>query len=73
MRAIITTDVAKLAEVIDSRGVKKRWLAAQMGISETTMMVRLAGKVDFRHSEMVRLSDLLRLTEDEKRAVGWVI
>lgn len=62
-------DTKKLNEVIEDRGLKKKWLAEKMAMSECTFFSRLRGQTEFSVSEMVTMSSLLHMTDEEQKTV----
>lgn len=44
-------------------------IAEEMGISRQTLYLKMKGERDFKTSEVYKLCDVLRLTNDEKRLI----
>ena len=44
-------------------------IAKEMGISRQTLYLKMKGERDFKISEVYKLCDVLRLTNDEKRLI----
>jgi AcrR family transcriptional regulator len=60
------TDLEKLKEVIDDSGMTMTAIAAKSGIERGTLYNRLGGKGEFTVSEIIGLSEVLRLTKAER-------
>lgn len=54
---------------IYSCGVKKVELAELLGISTTSLRHKLMGEVDFRISEVAKISEVLKLTPQEREVI----
>lgn len=60
------TNPSVLEEKIRSCGMKKSWIAKQLGISPTCLWKKMRGDREFKASEMQTLCDLLGIkTMDE--------
>ena len=55
----------ELNELITSRGLKKTFLAAQMGISDASLRNKLSGKTGFMWGEIQVLARELHLTPSQ--------
>jgi ACT domain-containing protein len=62
-------DAIALYNAITSRGFKINQIANDLGISRTAFYRKSHGIVEFTVSEMNRLSRILQLSEEEKRAI----
>lgn len=60
-----------LNDTLDERKVNIGFLAEQMSISRATLYNKLNGKSPFIVPEMNILRAVLRLTEDEAKAIFW--
>lgn len=54
---------------IKEKGFKMSYLAEKLGITQSTFTRKKKGEPGFSVSEQYMLSDLLGLTEDEKKAI----
>lgn len=55
----------KAIDLIEERGVKKNALAKHIGISTTALKEKIYGKYEFKASELRKLQQYLRLTDEE--------
>nr|CAI9750896.1 hypothetical protein EDGQKNGF_EDGQKNGF_CDS_0009 [Microvirus sp.] len=55
----------KVIDLIEERGVKKKAIAKHIGISETALKQKVYGKYEFKASELRKLQQYLRLTDEE--------
>lgn len=60
------TDIDLLLERIKDSGMKMVAIAEKSGIERATIYNRLRGKGEFTASEIVALSDVLRLNRDDR-------
>lgn len=51
---------------IDDSGYRKAYLAAKLGLTYQGLAYKLAGKDDFTVSEIIALSEALRLSKESK-------
>ena len=63
------TNTELLNKAIDESGYKKKYLAAQLGISVKTFKAKICNKSEFRVSEILALTDLLRLNSRTQRDI----
>ena len=54
----------KVKRKLDEKGVKISWMADKLGISRPSFSQRIKGKPEFRHSELVKITELLSLPSD---------
>jgi antitoxin component HigA of HigAB toxin-antitoxin module len=54
-----------LKAAIDSRGVKQKWLANEIGVSETALSAMLSGKQKIDVETFFAIVTVLRMTPDE--------
>ena len=59
------SDSVKLSEAIESRGVKKGFVAQQIGVSVSTLWRKMKGTSDFTLNEVRIIAAVLRLTDKE--------
>lgn len=62
-------DVEKLADAITKSGMTIVALASKCGISRETLYNRMAGKSEFKASEITALTLALHLSRDERDAI----
>lgn len=55
----------KLREMIDERGLKQKFIAEKVGISETALSAMLSGKQKIDVETFLAIADVLRMTPDE--------
>ena len=63
------TDTAALRRAIERSGLKYGRIAAEMGISSYTLQKKIDNVVEFKASEIVKLSTLLALGEADRNAI----
>ena len=56
------TNTELLEETIAESGLKKRWIAKKMGLSEYGLSLKIQGVTEFKTSEVSRLCELLDIT-----------
>ena len=59
----------KLNNTIKDKGLKKQFVALELGITPYGLAKKLNGENEFKVSEMVKLSNLLDLSEQEKNEI----
>ena len=59
----------KLNNTIKDKGFKKQYIALELGITPYCLAKKLNGENEFKVSEMVKLSNLLDLSEKEKNDI----
>jgi DNA-binding Xre family transcriptional regulator len=62
-------NVKKLNALIDYKGVKKIWLADQLGITPQTLIYKLNGINDFKLQEVNTLCKVLNIDEKEAKQI----
>jgi len=62
-------NVEKLNALIDYKGVKKIWLADQLGITPQTLIYKLNGINDFKLQEVNTLCKVLNIDEKEAKQI----
>lgn len=63
------TDTVALRKAVERSGLKYGSIAVSMGISAYTLQKKINNKVEFKASEIVKLSALLSLCEAERSAI----
>lgn len=63
------TNTRMLREAIQQRGLKYKYIAAELQLSPYGLMKKVEGENEFKASEIMTLSDLLALTENERSAI----
>lgn len=63
------TNAALLIQQIEKRGLKKSFIAEQMGISTMSLRNKISGLTEFKISEVLRMQDLLGLNDDQTRDI----
>lgn len=59
------TDSNRLKSLVESSGLKKKFIAEKLGLSYQGYLKKESGKSDFMATEISILKDLLRLTNKE--------
>jgi DNA-binding Xre family transcriptional regulator len=62
-------NVEKLNALIDYKGIKKIWLADQLGITQQTLINKLSGVNDFKLQEVNTLCKVLNIDEKEAKQI----
>lgn len=62
-------NVKKLNALIDYKGIKKIWLADQLGITPQTLIYKLNGINDFKLQEVNTLCKVLNIDEKEAKQI----
>jgi DNA-binding Xre family transcriptional regulator len=62
-------NVEKLNALIDYKGIKKIWLADQLGITQQTLINKLSGANDFKLQEVNTLCKILNISEKETKQI----
>lgn len=63
------TNTAMLEEAITRSGLKKGFIAAQLGLTYQGFYNKVNGAQEFRQGEINRLRELLGLTRDQAEAI----
>lgn len=58
-------NLKKLAEKIETSGMKRKAIAARMNLTAAGLANKLSGKRDFSASEINKIADVLNLTSDD--------
>lgn len=62
-------DTERLRAKIDAAGITYKHIAAQIGISQQALRLKITNKNEFVASEIVKLSEILRLTRSERDSI----
>ena len=60
------TDTAALRDTIKNSGLKYNFIASKLGLSTMGLLKKVENETEFKASEIKKLSELLRLTSDER-------
>ena len=63
------TDTAKLKQAIADSGLKKGYIAKQMGISRTSLDNYINNRTELRQSHIEALSTILNLDKDQRLSI----
>lgn len=63
------TNTAKLKAVIVEKGMLQEQVAMQLGMTSATFNYKVNNKTEFKASEIKKLSEILKLTDDEVIAI----
>ena len=58
-----------LNDKIRVSGLKKNYIAEQMGIDRVSLYNKLAGKTEFTVTEIISLCDILKLNDKDKKQI----
>lgn len=64
-----TTSRELLEQAIKDSGLKKVYIAKQIGVSNAGLANLLRGRSEFRESQMQKLCQLLNLNEEQRTAI----
>lgn len=62
-------DTEKLRAKIEDTGITYKHIAAEIGITVQALRLKITNKNEFVASEIVKLSDILRLTRSERDSI----
>lgn len=62
-------DLILLNSKIDEIKIPITTIAEKMGISRQTFYLKMSGQREFKPSEIEKICDILRLTDDEKNSI----
>lgn len=66
------TNTEALKQKIDESGYKMQFVAKQIGVSNQAFYNKIGNKTEFLASEIMKLSKLLQLDDDERNAIFFV-
>ena len=66
------TNTELLKQKIDESGYKMQFIAEQIGVSYQALYNKIGNKTEFLASEIMKLSELLKLTDEERNAIFFV-
>ncbi len=61
------TDTIRLRELIDSKGLKLKWIAEQMDLTPYGLAKKISNENEFRASEIQKLCDLLGVSDTDEK------
>lgn len=67
------TNTDLLQRKIDESGYKIRYIAEYIGISYQALYNKIGNKTEFLASEIMKLSELLKLTDEEREAIFFAV
>ena len=62
-------DMDQLIAKIDASGLKRRFIAEQIGMSDSLLSKKLKGEAEFKASEIVKMANLLHLSDEERVSI----
>lgn len=62
-------DYEGLNQVIETSGLKKSYIAEQLGLSERVFFSRVKGETQFKLDEAVALCEILRMTKMQRERI----
>lgn len=62
-------NLLQLNHIINNKGLKKKFLAEQLGISQNCIHSKLTGENEFKLSEVSNLSKILHLTKKQRNEI----
>lgn len=63
------TDTEKFRDIVQQKGLKYKFLAAELGITPFGLQKKIENKTEFKASEVQKLSELLGLSETERTQI----
>ena len=63
------TDTQASRAAINNRGLKNKYVAAQMGLSSYGLRKKIENDSEFKASEIMKLSEILDLSVEEREAI----
>lgn len=63
------TNTKMLEQVIKESGLKKGYIATQLGVSRSGLINLINNRAEFRASQILTLTNLLNLTEAQRDAI----
>ena len=63
------TDKNALNEIIKESGVSKIFVARRLGITDTALRLKINGEREFKQSEIAKLQELFRLTNEPTASI----
>lgn len=63
------TNTMLLNQCIEKKGVKKSFIAEQIGISPMSLRNKISGLTEFKISEVLRMQEILGLNDEETRDI----
>ncbi len=63
------TDTETLNELIKNSGLKKEYIAEQLGISVPTLKRKINNEYEFKQSEITTLQKILKLSDKEVKKI----
>lgn len=63
------TDKNALNEIIKESGVSKIFVARRLGITDTALRLKINGEREFKQSEIAKLQELFRLTNEQTASI----
>lgn len=65
----ITVNTDSLYSLIDQKGLKKGFVATQLGLSRQGFLNKATGKNEFTYSEACKLFNILSASEEEQQKI----
>ncbi len=62
-------DMERLIEKINASGLKRTYIAENLGISDSLLSKKLAKETEFKANEIAKLSSILQLSDAEKVSI----
>ena len=63
------TDTKRLNELIRTAGLKKSYIAKEMGLSVKGLWMKITNRTDFKSGEIKKLAELLGMTNEIRDAI----
>lgn len=67
------TNTEVLREKIQESGLKLIYIADKLGIDPRTLALKMNGKYEFKQSEIAVMTDLIRLTAEERDRIFFTL
>ena len=63
------TDTKRLNALIDAAGLKRSYIAKEMGLSVKGLWMKISNRTDFKSGEIKKLAELLGMTDEVRDAI----
>lgn len=59
------TDVERLKNIIDKKGLRMSWIAEKMGVTRQCLNNKMMGHADFSRTQIAQIAEILGLNKTE--------
>lgn len=67
------TDTKKFREKVENSGITFTYLAKKLGITRESLYKKMKNETEFKASEILNISKVLRLTENERNEIFFAV